>query len=386
MGMTRGLLHLCLLVITSGVLVCCAGSASMVEGEDRLTRSQDPRSPFPYHSEDVRYSNPAGGVELAGTLTIPEGTGPFPAAVLISGSGQQDRNCEIFDHRLFLVLADHLSRRGIAVLRVDDRGVGGSTDIGPPGESTSFDFAGDVESGVSYLLGRSEIRADSVGLIGHSEGGMIAPIVAARDERIAFIVLLAGPGMPIDQLLLIQNESMMRSGGASEDVITQAADDERKIFDLLLDDSVPADQATEQLIVMLRGSPLITAEAADDRELELRAFVDKIDTPWFRAFLAYDPGPTLRRVRCPVLAINGTLDLQVTVENLDWISSSLEAGGNPDFTIMPMQGLNHPLQRCRTGSIEEYALIDETMSPEVLDAVGAWITDRHRASIGSEVR
>ena len=206
---------------------------------------------------------------------------------------------------------------------------------------------------------------------------MIAPIVAARDERIAFIVLLAGPGMPVDQLLLIQNESMMRSGGASEDVITQAAEDERKIFDLLLDDSVPADKATEQLIVMLRGSPLITAEAADDRELELRAFVDKIDTPWFRTFLAYDPGPTLRRVRCPVLAINGTMDLQVTVENLDWISSSLDAGGNADFTIMPMKGLNHPLQPCRTGRIEEYALIDETMSPEVLDAVGAWITDRH---------
>ncbi len=372
-----------LIVIAVGLLAGCAtgfddGKKSpSMDGASTAAGTQTPAPPFPYHSEDVAYSNDAGGVELAGTLTLPEGPGPFPAAILITGSGPQNRDCEVFGHKLFLVIADHLTRGGIAVLRVDDRGVGGSTARSPIGIATSFDFAGDVQAGVSYLRGRPEISPDGIGLVGHSEGGMIAPIVAARDSRVAFIVMLAGPGIPVDELLLLQDERMSRAGGMSEGRIAESRRIQRSVFDVLLeDDMVDADRKA-RLRQLLMSSPGIEGDAPGARSAAIDDLIEKISTPWFNAFLRYDPRPTLARVGCPVLALNGELDLQVTcAENLAGVSAALEHGGNSDATVRAFPDLNHPFQHCKTGHVDEYAQIDETISVEILEVITEWIAAR----------
>ncbi len=380
-------------VIAVGLLAgCVSGSDGGKESPSRDGASaaavrQTPSPPYSYRSQDVTYSNDAGGVVLAGTLTLPKGPGPFPAAILITGSGPQNRDCEVFGHKLFLVIADHLTRRGIAVLRVDDRGVGGSTALSPIGTATSFDFAGDVQAGVSYLRGRPEISPDEIGLVGHSEGGMIAPIVAARDSRIAFVVMLAGPGIPVDELLLLQDERMSRAAGMSEDRIAESRRIQRRVFDVILEDHVvDADQAT-RLRRLLAGSSAFGVDAPEARSAAIEDLIERISTPWFNAFLRHDPRPTLARVGCPVLALNGELDLQVTcVENLAGVSAALEQGGNLDATVRAFPDLNHPFQHCKTGHVDEYAGIEETISPEVLDVITAWITERFPGgeSSGSE--
>lgn len=345
----------------------------------RLERPQEPVGPFPYHAEDVRYANArAEGVELAGTLTLPEGSGPHPAAVLISGSGPQDRNEALAGHKPFLVLADYLSRRGIAVLRFDDRGVGEST--GTFGTATSEDFATDVRAGVEYLLTRSEIDASRIGLIGHSEGGLIAPLVANATDDVAYLVLMAGPGVRGDEILLQQSELIARADGANEAGIRLNLETQRALFPLVQGADDPSTvrgevrQILEDAIDRVRE---IDAAAAEAQEQQIAAQTVQLTSPWFHFFLSHDPREPLRRLSQPVLAINGSKDLQVVTDpNLLEIERALAEAGNSDVTIHEFEGLNHLFQSAESGSPTEYAEITETLSPRVLQVIAGWIADR----------
>lgn len=328
-----------------------------------VTRPQNPKKPYPYLEEEVSYRNEKAGIKFAGTLTLPKGAGPFPAVLLITGSGPQDRDESLLGHKPFLVLADHLTRKGIAVLRVDDRGVGGST--GNTMQSTTEDFAGDALAGVAYLQSRKEINPKKIGLLGHSEGGVVAPLAASRSKEIAFIVLLAGTGLPGEDILYLQAAAGLRAFGASEDAIAKNRAVQEKMFAILKSEKDPK-EAEKKLRDALQG----TGVNADQQ-------IAFTQTPWFRFFLGHDPRPALIKVRCPVLALNGEKDVQVTPkENLRAIEKALKEGGNSDFTIKEMPGLNHLFQTCKTGAFSEYAQIEETIAPAVLELIADWIVKR----------
>jgi len=342
-------------------------------------KPQEPKKPYPYSEEEVSYENKAGGVKLAGTLTLPRATGPFPAVVLITGSGPQNRNEELLGHKPFLVLADHLTRKGIAVLRVDDRGVGGSTGSIP--SSTSEDFAGDVLSGIEFLKTRKEINPKQIGLIGHSEGGLIAPMVAARSADVAFIVLMAGPGLIGEEILYLQGALIAKASGAPDKAIQSSRANQQAIFAVLKEEK---DNAIAEKRIRENFSK-ITAEMTDEQKkasgagATLDAQLKMVLTPWFRYFLTYDPKPALMKVRCPVLAINGEKDLQVPPdEDLRVIEQTLAAAKNPDYKVVKLPGLNHLFQTCKTGAISEYAEIQETISPAALDTMSDWILKHTR--------
>jgi uncharacterized protein len=348
----------------------------------QAVRPQTPKPPFPYRAEDVSYENPSGGVKLAGTLTLPPGRGPFPAVVLLTGSGAQDRDETILGHKPFLVLADDLTRRGIAVLRVDDRGVGGST--GSIKSSTSEDFAGDALSGVAFLKGRKEIEPGKIGLIGHSEGGLIAPIAAARSKDIAFIVLMAGTGLPGAEILEAQGRLILKANGASETELKGNGELQKRLIDIIArekDEKSARVKLAAALKDVLAAMPESEKKALGDAGGELsEAALSQFNNAWFRYFLTYDPRPTLRAVRCPVLAINGAKDLQVpSKENLAEIDKALKAGGNRDVRTVELAGLNHLFQPCKTGSPSEYASIETTIAPEAMRTIGDWIVERTSA-------
>jgi uncharacterized protein len=343
-----------------------------------LARPQTPRAPFPYRSEEVTYENKAGGVKLAGTLTLPPGQGPFPAAVMLSGSGPQDRDERIDGHKPFLVIADTLSRRGLTVLRVDDRGVGGSS--GSNDDSTFEDFTGDALAGVGYLKGRNEIDPAKIGFIGHSEGADIAQLAASRSKDVAFIVLMAGSGLPGDVILEHQGQVVARAEGASESELKRASELTRRLVDILLREK---DQhaARNKLVAAVReydaSLPEAEKKALTDAGEASEAMITQLNNAWFRSLLAFDPRRTLRQVRCPVLAVNGEKDLQVPPkENLAEIEKALKAGENPDVKAIEFPGLNHLFQPCKTGSPTEYAQIEITIAPEVLKVIGDWIVEK----------
>lgn len=336
-----------------------------------LKRPQNPTKPYPYHEEEVTYENKAAGVKLAATLTIPEGTGPFPAVVLITGSGAQNRDEELLGHKPFLVLSDYLTRKGIAVLRADDRGVGGST--GSVSSSTTSDFADDALAGVSFLKTRKEIDAKHIGLAGHSEGGIVAPLAASRSPDVAFIVLLAGTALTGEQILYLQGALIAKAGGQSDDMIETNRKSQERMFAILKaekDDKV----AEEKLRAAMKEDLAAMGATGDAAEQQMNGQIHQVLNPWFRYFLTYDPAPTLQKVRCPVLAINGAKDMQVPPkENLAGIEKALTAGGNKHFVVHEFQDLNHLFQHCKTGSPSEYNQIEETMSPEVLGYISDWI-------------
>lgn len=342
-------------------------------------RPQEPRPPFPYTAEEVTYKN--GGVTLAGTLTLPPGAGPFPAVILITGSGAQDRDETLLGHKPFFVLADHLTRHGVAVLRVDDRGVGGSS--GKTMESTSADFAQDALAGVRFLKAHAKIAPAKIGLLGHSEGGVIAPLAASQSPDVAFLVLLAGTGVPAPELLIAQSELISRAEGMPEDNIRKESEALREVIRILQTEKDPAARDAKLREVTRQALAVATAQDVKDAggpEAFVDSQVKRVDTPWFRYFLDYDPRPALRKVTVPVLALNGALDLQVPVEmNLPVIEQVLKESGNKDVTAKSLPGLNHLFQRAKTGSPTEYAQIEETMSPEVLELVAAWIAERFAA-------
>ena len=334
-----------------------------------LVRPQTPKQPYPYDQVEVTYSNKQDKVTLAGTLTLPKGNGPFPAVVLITGSGSQDRNEMILGHRPFLVLADYLTRRGIAVLRADDRGVGGSSK--GAAADTSENYVGDALAGVEFLKTRKEINTKRIGLIGHSEGGMIAPMAATRSTDVAFIVLMAGPGIVGDKLLVMQN-GLISAAECQKQVKESMAQAER-LFAIAREETDPA--VAKQKI---QAEQAKLAEAARKKlEAQLSASANQLNgliTPWFRFFLNYDPRPTLMKVRVPVLAINGESDTQVPAkEDLAAIEQALKDGGNNDYKIVLLPKLNHLFQTSSTGAPSEYGEIEETIAPIALQTMGDWI-------------
>jgi uncharacterized protein len=332
-----------------------------VSAISRPNRPQEPKPPFQYRSEDVSVANAAASVTLAGTVTIPEGKGPFPGVVLITGSGLQNRDEELMGHKPFLVLADYLTRHGIAVLRYDDRGFARST--GSAATATSEDFAGDALAAWQYLRTRPDVDPRRVGLLGHSEGGLIAPMLAARTPGVAFVVMLAGPGVTGEEVLLAQSVAILKANGAPDAAIATNTDLQKQIF-LILRQETDTARIVERLSAIQVPGPKSASEA----------LVRQSSSPWFRFFTLYDPAPALAKVSCPVLALGGERDLQVLVDqNLPAIEAALKRGGNKDYTVLRLPALNHLFQTCKVGTPAEYAAIEETMSPSALDTIATWI-------------
>jgi pimeloyl-ACP methyl ester carboxylesterase len=340
-----------------------------------VKRPQEPTKPYSYHSEEVFFINTQANITLAGTLTLPKKEGNFPAVILISGSGPQNRDEEVFSHKPFLIISDHLTKNGIAVLRCDDRGVGQST--GDFSLATSLDFASDVESAISYLMTRKEINNEKIGLIGHSEGGIIAPMVAAKSNDVNFIVLLAGTGIRGDKLLLLQQALIAKAYGASDTAIQKSKEINSKIFEIVIDSkdmqSLKSD-LTNYLREFLENSPDNAVPEGMSVDDFVAQQVTQISTPWMEHFIKYDPSQDLEKVTCAVLAVNGEKDLQVPPkENLTAISDALKKGGNNKVTIKEFPNLNHLFQECITGSPSEYANIEQTFSPIALNEITQWI-------------
>ncbi len=332
-----------------------------------LLRPQNPVRPYPYREEEIIFPNGKAKISLAGTLTLPRGPGPFPAVILLSGSGPHDRDESLVGHRPFLVLADHLTRKGIAVLRFDKRGIGKST--GDYASATTEDFAGDAEAALAYLNTRREIDSKKIGLLGHSEGGLIAPMVATNSQTIAWIVLLAGPGIKGEDVLLLQSELILRAAGVNEGEVARTLAFNKQTYNLVREEKDSA-----ALEAKLNDLVQSTSTGAALPPAAVQSQVRMLVSPWFRYYLDYDPLPALQKTMCPVLALNGEKDLQVSSkENLAKIQKALQVGGNHDFQTTELPGLNHLFQHCPTGSPTEYGGIQETMAPEALNAVSDWV-------------
>jgi pimeloyl-ACP methyl ester carboxylesterase len=346
-----------------------------VEKAAELKRPQEPKKPYPYVEEEVTYDNPRAGVKLAGTLTRPQGDGPFPAALLIAGSGPQNRNEEVLGHKVFLVLADYLTRRGIVVLRSDKRGVGKST--GKYDEATSADFADDALAGVEYLKTRNEVDPHKIGLIGHSEGGVVAPMVAARSKDVAFIVLMAGTGVTGEEILYRQGTDVLKTMGVDDKAIGQHRVVLERMFQVLKEEKDR--KAAEKKMRDAIAQEMAKLSEEDKKKAEaqksiMEGQVQFMLSPWMRYFLLFDPQATLALVHCPVLAINGAKDVQVAADvNLPAIEKALRAGRNSDVTVRELPNLNHLFQTSKTGAVSEYSQIEETMSPTALALMGDWI-------------
>ena len=343
--------------------------------KEKLVRPQEPIKPFPYYSEDITFENKKVGINLAGTLTLPNKEGVFPVVILISGSGPQNRDEELLGHKPFLVLSDFLTKNGIAVLRYDDRGIAMSK--GDFKTATSADFATDVESAIAYLKTRKEINKNKIGLIGHSEGGLIAPMVASKSKDVAFIVLLAGTGIQGDSLLLLQKKLIEEASGINKEDIQKGQSSNRKVFDIV-NKSISLEQLNSDLTIyfkqILKDNPNTQkpAEMSDDDFVKLQ--VKQIASPWMQYFIKYNPAPALEKVKCPVLAVNGEKDLQVPPkENLEAIKKALTKGGNKSVTTKELPNLNHLFQECNTGSPDEYATIEQTFSPIALTEILKWL-------------
>lgn len=346
--------------------------------EPKLARPQEPKKPYPYREEEVTFENRQDKVKLAGTLTLPKGEGPFPAAVLISGSGPQDRDETILGHKPFLVLADHLTRQGIAVLRFDDRGVGGST--GSTLDSTVVDHVGDALAAVAFLRTRKEIDGTKIGLIGHSEGGIVAPLAATKSSDVAFVVMLAGSGLPGEQILYLQGRALLKVLGASDEVAKAQNALQKVIFDLLRqekDNAVAKKKIVAAVKEHVEKLPEDFRKEVSKQLSVLDAQLQMVTTKWFRHFIDHDPRAALRQLKCPTLVLVGELDVQVPPkENLQAIRECLKEAGNKDATIRELPGLNHLFQRAKTGSVTEYSSIEETFNPEALRLISNWIVER----------
>ena len=339
-----------------------------------LVRPQEPRPPFPYTSEDVTFTNNKFNIKLAGTLTLPNGNGPFKAVIMITGSGAQNRNEELMGHKPFLIIADYLSRNGIAVLRYDDRGVGGSQ--GNYTEATSADLATDAEAAFKFLKNNPKINKKEIGLIGHSEGGLIAPITAASNTDIGFIVTLAGPGVTGQQIMIRQTEDIGRLSGIKENALKESVDINKKLYAVLRKEK-DNNKAEKKVLALYRDilKKKKTPEAQVEKEIkELKQRFGARTYTWFRYFLTTDPARFWKQVECPVLALNGEKDLQVAAhENLPAIEKALNSGGNESVKTISLPGLNHLFQHSTTGLPADYGTIEETFSPEVLKIIATWI-------------
>jgi len=334
-----------------------------------VRRPQEPTLPYPYESETVTFRSEAAGATLEGTLTHPTDVdGPVPGVVLVAGAGPSDRNAATMGHKPFLVLADALTRRGLAVLRFDERGVGASG--GSQTGATSADLADDAAAAVEALARRSEVAAGEVGVVGHSEGGLIAPMVAAQTDRASFLVLLATPGLPGDEILADQLERRIERRGANRRIRALQQGTQQRIFEILKQDADSAAIASQLRKVMIQSRG-ISGEQTITREIE------RLMDPWLRFYVSHDPRTTLREVEVPVLALAGSKDQQVPpTPNQAAIAEALNASENPDVRVRTLEGLNHLFQTADTGAPSEYARIEETFAPTALDAIADWIDEQ----------
>ena len=332
-----------------------------------LRRPQNPTKPYPYKEEEVSFQNAAG----TGTLTIPAGAGPFPAALLMAGSGPQNRDEFLAGHRPLLVLADALARKGFAVLRYDKRGIGKST--GDFAAATTEDFTRDGEAALGFLKARKEILREKIGVIGHSEGGLIAPILAAQGG-VAWIVLLAAPGEIGEKTMLAQSKAISEAAGMPLEQVAQSLEFDRQAYATVREerDAVVLEKKLDAMVIssgMAEGALPATVAAQ----------IHMLSSPWFRYFLDYDPAPALQKVKCPALVLNGSKDLQVlAAENLPLIQKALEDAGNKEISVREMPDLNHLLQHAESGTPAEYGTIEETISPEVLELITEWAAKHGR--------
>ena len=346
---------------------------NLVKGEaSRPKRPQEPQPPFPYRSEEVTVRNERDGINLAGTLTLPEKGTKFPAVVMVTGSGAQNRDEEIMGHKPFFVIADYLTRNGIAVLRCDDRGTAASQ--GTHATATNEDFATDTEAMVNYLRSRKEINAKKIGIIGHSAGGIIAFIVAKKDLSIAFVVSLAGAGVRGDSLMLKQVELISKSQGMPDAVWQGMKPSIRNRYAILQQ----TDKTPEELQKELYADVTKTMSPEQLKDLntiqQISAQISSMTSPWYLHFMRYDPGQDLKKLKCPVLALNGEKDIQVDAAmNLAAIQERITGNGNKNVTVKAYPNLNHLFQTCEKGTLAEYGQLEETINPEVLKDIIEWI-------------
>ncbi len=340
-----------------------------------VNRPQEPMPKFNYLADEVMFENTIDHVVLSGTLTYPKGKGPFPAVILVSGSGPQNRNSEVLDHKPFFVIADFLTQNGFAVLRFDDRGVGKST--GDFGKATTKVFAKDVEAAAQYLRNNSIADPKKISLIGHSEGGVVVPIVASNPKnKIASIILLAGTALPGTEVILLQQELIARVSGEEEAEIASNRKMTEAIFSFLKEhESEPEIKESLEGFILeyLDQNPMELSESMSKEQL-INTLVGSYSSDWIRFFLLYNPKEAFLQVKCPVLALNGSNDLQVTPkENLSQFSALAKESGNKQVTTQELEGLNHLFQHSKTGAPSEYAEIEETFSPEVLIIMKDWL-------------
>jgi uncharacterized protein len=339
-----------------------------------VNRPQEPKAPFPYTSENVIFTNDKFNIKLAGTLTLPSGPGPFKAVIMITGSGAQNRNEELMGHKPFLVIADYLSRNGIAVLRYDDRGVGGSQ--GNYSEATSEDLATDAEAAFNYLKDNPKINQKEIGFMGHSEGGLIAPIVASSRPDVGFIVSLAGPGVTGQQIILRQSQDISRLSGVKENEIKESTETNKKLYAVLRKEK---DNKKAEVKILALYKEILEKKKTPKEDMEkavnrLKMTFGANTYTWFRYFIMTDPSIFWKKVECPVLALNGEKDLQVSAkENLPAIEKALKSAGNKSVKAVRLPELNHLFQHCKTGLPAEYSSIEETFSTDALKIISDWI-------------
>jgi len=338
-----------------------------------------PPGPTPYAEEAVRFDR--GDVRLAGTITVPAGEGPFPAVVLLNGSGQQDRDSEIVGFRPFRILADAFARAGVAVLRYDDRGIGGSR--GSLADATSADFAADAEAAFERLRAQPRVDPARVGLLGHSEGGMLAPMVASRNDAVAFLVLLAPPAVDGSTVLVEQVRALAQASGLDPERVAAEVDKQRRVMEV-----VRSGEGWDEVEAIVRAAvgAQIAGVPAQARE-GMRAQVDaqvagqiaQLKTPWFRYFARYDPAPALRALRVPVLAMFGGLDTQVPPEvHRPALEAALVREGASAAEVVTVERANHLFQEARTGSPLEYAGLPKRFADGVVERIVDWVVETNR--------
>jgi len=338
-------------------------------------RPQTPVKPYPYEEQEISVVNKEAGITLAGTLTVPTGKGPHPAVILLSGSGPQDRDQTILEHKSFLVLSDYLTRQGFAVLRLDDRGVGKSG--GNFSAATIQDFASDATAAYNFLKTQPGITSKKIGLIGHSEGASVAAKVAAQIPEVAFVVLMAGSAVPGAELLLAQNKALLQAAGIPREVLEPYLALRKAQFEVAANEP-DVFKAADKIRKLQQEAK---SNFNDQQQVQLgftpqgeQAIVAQLSTPWYKYFLAYNPAATLQKLKAPVLALFGTKDLQVpSHQNMAATENALKAAGHKKYKVQELDGLNHLFQTATTGTVAEYGQLEETLSPVALETIAGWM-------------
>ena len=351
------------------VVGCCLGAVAFAQH-----RPQEPVPPFNYLSEEVRFPNEAAHIGLSGTFTRPKENKRYPTVITITGTGPQDRDEASDGHRPFAVIADHLSNRGMAVLRYDDRGTGSSS--GKYKQADIFDFATDVQAAIRYLKTRPDVDTNAIGLLGHSEGAEVAQIVAAADKSVAFVISASGPGLKGTEIIMQQQSIIGQLLGLSDTALQKEISSNAAFFNILVSEKDP-DEMRKKASAFLseKYQSLSPEDRGNYTEAKYVKSLLKVQTkPEALSVLRFDPGEYLPRIQCPFLAIGGSKDIQLDEKaNLDAIAANLRQGGNTQVTIKEFEGLNHVLQQCNTCKVEEYAALQQTIAPEVLDYLSDWI-------------